>query len=557
MIPAASCRQALIGARMSILRLFQRSEGPETSTVDVALSRHGSAEARASARITLQITARDFEDFRWYFEEYLLSPNDPAPAVAQRVVARMRNLGEELFRQVFDLSPTHRQIWAVAKEKLNEVRVELEVEKPDILRLPWELMCETGSDQPIALQVSAFVRASTPVASPQQSRTKGVPLRLLMIVARPDKGEDVPYRSIAGVVLQGLKAKGLKLDFEFLRPPDFGRLQRVLDDAHAAGKPYSIVHFDGHGAYLDPAGSQNERGYILFENSSLADNKELVHGELLGETLAASGVRLLLLNACRSAHATSVIEGAAQATGLQLLAFGSLAEEVLASGVSGVLAMSYDLRVDTAALFIPEVYVGLASGLSLGEAVSRGRRILAQAPIRMTGLGPLELQDWAVPIAYENDALVFEEEGQVVATASMESHSKCSDLWKRKFYDRDEVLLHLDRAFDEHRLVSLSGDLGSGKTATAAEFALWYSETNAIKADNVLYLDMSTQADFRSLLSKINEFLCTTGEVPETSAAHREIDPELPCSFRANFRATAQLDQYGPGGICAVSGLGL
>jgi hypothetical protein len=170
----------------------------------------------------------------------------------------MGNLGEELFRQVFDLSPVHRQIWALAKEKLNEVRVELAVEKPDILRLPWELMCEPGSDQPIALQASAFVRTGRIVNSAQESRKKGGPLRLLMIVARPDKSEDVPYRSIASAVLQGLKAKGLKLDFEFLRPPDFRRLQTVLADAQAAGKPYSIVHFDGHGAYLDPAGSQSE-----------------------------------------------------------------------------------------------------------------------------------------------------------------------------------------------------------------------------------------------------------------------------------------------------------
>ena len=48
------------------------------------------------------------------------------------------------------------------------------------------------------------------------------------------------------------------------------------------------------------------------------------------------------------------------------------------------------------------------------------------------------------------------------------------------FFGRDETLLALDRAFDTQRVVLLHAFAGSGKTATAAEFARWYALTGGI-----------------------------------------------------------------------------
>src|SRR5262249_27306419 len=49
------------------------------------------------------------------------------------------------------------------------------------------------------------------------------------------------------------------------------------------------------------------------------------------------------------------------------------------------------------------------------------------------------------------------------------------------FFGRDETLLALDRAFDRHAVVMLHAYAGSGKTATAAEFARWYSLTGGVQ----------------------------------------------------------------------------
>jgi tetratricopeptide (TPR) repeat protein len=49
------------------------------------------------------------------------------------------------------------------------------------------------------------------------------------------------------------------------------------------------------------------------------------------------------------------------------------------------------------------------------------------------------------------------------------------------FYGRDETLLALDRAFDTQPIVLLHAYAGSGKTATAAEFARWYALTGGLE----------------------------------------------------------------------------
>jgi hypothetical protein len=94
----------------------------------------------------------------------------------------------------------------------------------------------------------------------------------------------------------------------------------VLRAAKKRGEPYHVVHFDGHGAFVDGekqkladvlAGAsahvlggarKGAHGYLVFESSDEAA-RELVDGPDLGALLVETGVPVLLLNACRSAHA--------------------------------------------------------------------------------------------------------------------------------------------------------------------------------------------------------------------------------------------------------------
>jgi hypothetical protein len=54
------------------------------------------------------------------------------------------------------------------------------------------------------------------------------------------------------VSLRGLsKANREAYDLDVLRPPTFEQLGKVLRQAHRDGQPYHVVHFDGHGMYME------------------------------------------------------------------------------------------------------------------------------------------------------------------------------------------------------------------------------------------------------------------------------------------------------------------
>jgi hypothetical protein len=58
-------------------------------------------------------------------------------------------------------------------------------------------------------------------------------------------------RAVANRLLQDLGADRARFDITALRPPTFEQLQKELSQAKAAGRPFHIVHFDGHGIYAD------------------------------------------------------------------------------------------------------------------------------------------------------------------------------------------------------------------------------------------------------------------------------------------------------------------
>src|SRR5262249_2733452 len=84
-----------------VLRITETAESaPGRYRVEVALEGVG-PRIRATSAFELAISAQDREDLRWYLEDYLLFPFDPAPTIAKRIVARMAEIGETLCRGVF------------------------------------------------------------------------------------------------------------------------------------------------------------------------------------------------------------------------------------------------------------------------------------------------------------------------------------------------------------------------------------------------------------------------------------------------------------------------
>jgi tetratricopeptide (TPR) repeat protein len=499
-----------------LLRLTQRDveeNGVARHRVEVRVEGEGAPRV-AESTFAFALSAQDEEDVRWYLEDFLQYPQEPAPAIARRVEGRIQEVGKELFRAVFQSTEDARDLWAQVRDRLAGMRVEVVTGVAAAVSLPWELLRDPRTDFPLALTARSFVRAQP--KAPLRARLGGGadgPVRILVVLCRPKGGRDVPFRSVASRLIKGLdEGQRAVYDLDLLRPPTFEQLGRTLRQARNAGRPYHVVHFDGHGMYgtprtlpdlvrgmsADQYKAEGPHFLLVFENPELDQNAELVGGTALGRLLHETGVSVLVLNACRSAHnqapekpEDAAVGEAGGAHHSQVRAFGSMAQEVMEAGVGGVVAMRYNVWVVTAAQMVGELYAALAQGQALGEAVTTARKNLAERPLRAVAAKPLALQDWQVPVVYEATPLrIFPiareveapnfQVGGKGAPGEGEAAGTLPPPPDVGFFGRDETLLALDRAFDRDRVVLLHAYAGSGKTTTAAEFARWYLKTGGV-----------------------------------------------------------------------------
>jgi tetratricopeptide (TPR) repeat protein len=506
---------------MRTLRLVQEAaDQAKTHRIAVELQENGSRWS-ATAKVRLDQDRAELERLRWYLEDYLQYPIDPAPTIAAQVEQRLVELGRELFDQVFGDREAQR-LWDRAEPGLADTRMEVVTDVDGATAIPWELLRDPLTNTPLALRAGAFVRRN-----PQPARLLVPPdraverLRVLLVICRPGGREDVPFRSVASHLVRVSDDARQAFDLDVLRPPTFARLGQVLRAAADRGQPYHVVHFDGHGTWADLGGAagatggswspgggplrygdsrSGAHGYLLFEDPEVPSKIRYVNGPELGALLAQTGVPVLVLNACRSAHAelaTTPEEASAQVEATpgdphaRVRAYGSLAQEVVDQGVAGVVAMRYTVYVVTAARFVGELYASLLAGQELGAAVSRGRQHLAEDPTREIALRPLALQDWMVPIVYEaaplpvvaiptTGQLTIEVGHAATGHGQAEAETTLPEAPEVGFYGRDETLLELDRAFDSQPIVLLHAYAGAGKTTTAAEFARWYQLTGGL-----------------------------------------------------------------------------
>ncbi len=476
--------------------------------IRLTLKRPDQPDIEAEANIAFALSAQSQEDLRWYMEDYLQNPESSEEVQVAQIEQMMRERGEELYQKVLAANNNTQKIWFSIYDQLANLRIEISTGIAEAASIPWELLRDPQSDSALAVRVQAFVRVQSnpnigfvPVPPAKDGR-----IRLLYVVCRPNGRDDVGLRAVANRLLQGLGDNRARFDIIALRPPTYEQLQKTLTDAKEAGHPFHIVHFDGHGAYMDLQGtalaawfgqlsslmlggkSNGKHGYLLFEHPGSEANMRPVPGEELGQLLHDTGVPVLVLNACQSAM-HEAIEKPAAATDVhdEVRAIGSLAQAVVDQGIPAVLGMRYSVFVTTAARFVGELYAALAKGRGFGQAASEARKDLQRNPDRWVGLQARPLQDWFVPVIYEAmDRRLLPADPDLPPNQQIELDPVQRDtrllryVPDQGFIGRDETLLMLDRAFDAHSIVLLHAYAGQGKTATAVEFARWYAQTGGL-----------------------------------------------------------------------------
>lgn len=426
----------------------------------------------------------DNEGIRWYLEEYLLFPFDPAPEIAERVERRIQEIGATLFQSLFQSNEDAAQIWLRIRSSLAETRFQIASDSAES-SIDWELLRDPLDPVPIACRANAFVRTAPTMEAQKALPEQAGSLRVLMVIARVAGTADVRFRAIAARVLQRLGSRP-SLEVDVLRPATFDALRQHLESAHAQGRPYTIVHFDGHGIYEDLMAKyakrppRRKRGYLLFEDPDTA-GADPVDGPRFAELLVDCGVPIVMLNACRSArHEPAATPSADEALG-SARSFRSLADEMIGSGVGSVVAMQYNIYVETAAQFVADVYDELARSVPLAEAVTHARRVLFEDPYRTAGSSTRELHDWIVPVLYEAQPIVLTHPSAAGGAGGFDVDlSSLPPTPQPAFIGRDDSLLELDRTFQLTRSVLLWGNVGLGKTATAVEFGRWLAQTGGV-----------------------------------------------------------------------------
>ncbi|HEV8581626.1 MAG TPA: TIR domain-containing protein [Thermoanaerobaculia bacterium] len=341
------------------------------------------------------LDADDYEDLRWYLEDFMDLPDGGAVVRAQRIEQNLTRWGRRLHDDLFAIEENR----ALLDQLLNgpEPR-KLTIATPDpvLLRLPWELMADDAGS--LAQRVS--VRRQLEEPEKTSARPAVLPLRILYIVSRPADTGFIDPRMTAKALFDALDPLGGNVRIDFCRPPTLVRMEEMLREAQRGGDPYDLVHFDGHGTFLP----HSEIGALCFEkpdDGSGPPETDLVSADRLGEMLASYAVPLVVLEACRSA------------TVGKMAVFRAVAPRLIKAGVGSVLSMGHAVHVEAARLLLDRFYRELVRGTTIGHAIAEARKALRITPARWIEPGPggrtIELRDWFLPHLYQrytNDVLV-------------------------------------------------------------------------------------------------------------------------------------------------------
>ncbi|MEO1278027.1 MAG: TIR domain-containing protein, partial [Planctomycetota bacterium] len=463
-----------------------------------------------SWRLRAPLGPIEAEDLRWYLEKYAVWPSAHFKDRATRVEEHLSAWGRLLHEAAMPLAYTSEVMsaWARVDNGANRrfsVRVDEALEagaaEADIasakeaatllLGLPWELV----RDKKRFLFQGASptrVRRRLPGTQAFGAPLLVAPIRILLVTARPedDACGYIDHRASALPLVEATEALGGLVDIRVLRPATLPALRVELDRARDAGTPYHVVHFDGHGVYDKRVGL----GGLCFENPE--DDTKLtgrrhktVYTDELGPLLTDHRVPVVFLEACQTAMSEHASE--------------SVASELLKVGVASVVAMSHSVLVETARRFVHSFYKKLAEGGRVGDAMLAGQRELKDDTLRgrIFGLGELRLEDWFVPVLYqeEDDPQLFRatpapRTQEDVLEALAARMGRLPEPPPTGFVGRSRDMLAIERLLRRERYAVIRGQGGEGKTAIAAELGRWMVRSRQVQRAAFVSVELNTNA---------------------------------------------------------------
>lgn len=466
------------------------------------------------------LNSNNAEDLRWYIEDYCRWPWGVFRNRALSIEAKIPQWGRKLYDAIATSPRNARAIAEFTRNKAPDgsridKRITIYVDHRDtenndaaalLFGLPWELLHDEDSYL-FDGAVKARVRRTLPSDTVREQVQPRPRVRVLLVRARPedDQAKFIDPRSSALPLVETLHELGDQVKLDILSDGTFDALQNALTHAEDERDPYQVVHFDGHGVYDKVRGL----GLLCFEDAEdvrLGRERRRSHNvpaKDIGSLLRDRRVSLFVLDACQSAMAETNVDT-------------SVAAELLRQGVVSVVAMRYAVLLSTAKRFVEALYGALAKGHRIGRAMVEAQYALKSAPVRSDfgSKGRLELQDWMVPVLFQegDDPQIFV--GGVATNPEAVEARKQDDTFRRGelhakplhgFVGRARDLLRIERRISRTRRVAIVGAGGEGKTALAVEAAHWFLLTK--QRERVAFVSVERLSDARAVLDAIGRQL--------------------------------------------------
>lgn len=449
---------------------------------------------------------------RWYLRGHLAWPTDTVRQLAQRVGARFEAWGQALYQATLAL-PEMAALTAEWRQAPDSSQRRLTLRTDDahpaaaaLLDLPWELLSDGAGfllqgKQPVQFQRRlAGGGEAFPPAPP--------PLRILTLSPRPDTEptSQPDYRRGALSLLEALEGLGALVEVRVLAPPTLAALEKELNDAWSAGRPFTAVHLDGR-FRQDP-----EEGAPLFGFEASYDlhvplcrDAQFVSVAALATLLATYRIRLVVL--IRPEETASSVKPV------------QLASALLAAGIAAVITVHPDTPAETLHRFWTAFHEELLRGARISQALFAGQRRLAGDSYRGPGLGggDVYLRDWFAFTAYlgQHDPRLalrpaLELWRRLAGQSRSTSLGSMPPLPPTGCLARTRELLIAERLLENRPAVFIKGPGGSGKTTLAADLAGWLARIDRYR--HIAYVHADDASNPRALLETLGRQLLPAGD---------------------------------------------
>ena len=469
------------------------------------------------------------EDLRWYLERYYIWPTGVFAERAERIKNQLPQWGQRLYHKALGTPAAQSSLnaWQNAtggRERRFSVWVDADLpEETDsqqqteakeaatlLLSLPWELVHD-GRSYLFRGNNPVRVRRRLPNRYQLDIVETNLPIRILLASPRPENQHTgyIDHRISARPLIEAIEKLGELVELSVLTPPTFPALQQALKQARDDRKPFDVVHFDGHGVY-DP---KYGLGGLCFEDpqdlSKLTERgMTFITAQEMAEVMRDCRIPVVFLEACQSAQAEEDPTA-------------SVAAKLLEEGVTSVVAMTHSVLVETARRFVEAFYKELAQGARVGTAMLAGQNALINDTYRgkVMGAGDLHLQDWFVPVLYQEEQdpqlLTVLPSKQVQQIQTQQRELRLGALPAappHQFIGRSRELLAMERLLLNPGVnyAVVIGTDGSGKTALAVELARWLVRTGRFR--RTAFVSLETVTDPRAVLDSLGRQLLPDGE---------------------------------------------